>query len=308
MKICMLGAGSLGSAIGGTLAAGGSDVTLIDTYKEHVDAINIAGLVLHTADGEKPVKVRAVLNSEGLKPADLVIVLVKSFHTKEAMLRARNLVGPDTVVMSIQNGLGHEDVLAEVVGRGHVMAAKTYVGGMLLKPGHTVCGAVGKETIIGELDGSVTERANAIADEFNRAGLKAVVSDNIVGTMWDKLLINVATGAVSAITRLPYGKLYAAPEVEAIAIAAVTEAITAARKLGVVLSIHEPREAWLKAGAGLPYDFKPSMLQSIEKGHRTEVDFINGAVVRAGQRAGVPTPVNETLVACVKGIERGFAS
>src|SRR5262245_29448450 len=117
MKICMLGAGSLGSAIGGTLAAGGSEVTLIDTYKEHVDAINEAGLVLHTTDGEKPVKVRGVLDSRDLEPADLVIVLVKSFHTKDAILGAKNLVGRDTVVMSIQNGLGHEEVLADVVGR-----------------------------------------------------------------------------------------------------------------------------------------------------------------------------------------------
>jgi 2-dehydropantoate 2-reductase len=306
MKICMLGAGSLGSAIGGTIAAGGSEVTLIDTYNEHVQAVNKAGLVLHTADGEKPVKVRAVLDSRGLEPADLVIVLVKSFHTEDAMQGARNLVGPDTVVMSMQNGLGHEDVLADVVGRAHVLGAKTYVGGMLLKPGHAVAGTAGKETIIGELDGQVSERAKAIAAEFNRAGLKTVVSDNIIGTMWDKLLINVATGAVSAITRLPYGPLYKSPEIEGIAVAAVTEAMAAAKALGVVLSIREPREAWFKASAGLPADFKTSMLQSIEKGQRTEIDFINGAVVRAGHRAGIATPVNETLVACIKGIERGF--
>jgi 2-dehydropantoate 2-reductase len=122
--------------------------------------------------------------------------------------------------------------------------------------------------------------------------------------MWDKLLVNIATGALSGITRLPYGELYAVPELEVTAMAAVAEAIAVANASGIALETVHPRDAWVKAGSGLPPEFKASMLQSLEKGSVTEVDFINGAVVRAGAKAGVPTPVNATLVACVKGIER----
>jgi 2-dehydropantoate 2-reductase len=190
-----------------------------------------------------------------------------------------------------------------VVGKDRLLAGKTYVGGVLLAPGHVMAGVAGKLTYIGELDGSVSPRVTRVAEEFTQAGLNTIVSLNIVGTIWDKLLINVATGAISGITGLPYGGLYKVPEVEAAAVAAVAEAMAVAKAQGVVLSIQEPRDAWVMAGEGLPFEFKPSVLQSLERGLTTEVDFINGSVVRAGKACGIPTPVNETLVACIKGIE-----
>lgn len=303
MRICFLGAGALGSAIGGSLAEAGADVTLIDAWREHVDAMNRGGLTLREGGVDRNVKVRSAASADGIGPVDLVIVLVKSFHTREAIEGARAIVGPNTAVMSLQNGLGHEDILAAAVGHEHVLAGKTYKGGVLLAPGHVIAGVKGKETIIGELDGRVTERVRRIADAFNRAGLAVTVSDNIVGTMWDKLLINVATGALAGITRLPYGGLYAVPEVKACALAAVAEGIAVARAAGVTISYTDPEGPWTKAAAGLPPEFKTSLLQSLEKGSRTEIDFINGSVVRWGARTGVPTPVNRALVACVKGIE-----
>ena len=298
MKIYFLGAGALGCAIGGTLAAGGSDVTLIDPFQPHVDAINRDGLLMKEGDSERRVKVRAANSVEGLPPADLVIVLVKSFHTRSAIEGALSIVGPGTALMSLQNGMGHEEILADVAGRAHVLAGKTYVGGVLLGPGSVIAGTRGKRTVIGELDGSVSERARAIAAEFERAALPCEVSDNILGVMWDKLLINVSTGALSGITGQVYGSLYAVPEIE------VAEAMAVARASGVKLSIQSPRDAWVMAAEGLPYEFKTSMLQSLEKGSITEIDFINGAVVRGGLQHNVPTPVNQTLVAAIKGIER----
>lgn len=307
MKIAVLGAGALGCAIGGTLAQAGNEVWLISRNRAHVDAINHDGLTMRTPDGEHVVRTLAATGAAGMGPVDLVIVLVKSFHTHEAMASALEMVGPDTMVLSLQNGLGHEDILAGLVGRGHVLAGKTYVGGVLLAPGRIIAGVAGKETLIGELDGRVSDRARRIAATFEQAGLATRVSNNIIGTMWDKLLINVATGAVSGITRLPYGPLYRIPEIASTAMAAVQEAMDVAAASNVKLSISQPREAWDKASAGLPEDFKTSMLQSLEKGSITEIDFINGAVVRWGQRCGVPTPVNQTLVACIKGIERTLA-
>lgn len=203
-------------------------------------------------------------------------------------------------MLSLQNGLGHEDILAEFVGRERVLAGKTYVGGVLLAPGRIRAGTEGKHTYLGELDGKPSERACRVADEFNRAGLATTVNDDIMGTIWDKLLVNVATGAPSGITRLSYGRLYAVPEIKPIAVAAVAEAMAVARAAGVMLSFTQAQQAWDKAAEGLPPEFKASMLQSLEKGSVTEVDFINGAVVRAGARYGIATPVNATLVACIK--------
>lgn len=304
MKIHFLGAGALGCAIGGTLAAAGSDVTLIDPFQAHVDAINRDGLRMKVGDSERVVQVRAALDCAKLGAPDLLIVLVKSFHTRAAIESARDIVGSATAVMSLQNGMGHEEILSEVVGAEHVLAGKTYVGGVMLGPGHVIAGTQGKRTVIGEIDGRISERAAAIAAEFERAELPCEVSGNILGAMWDKLLINVATGALSGITGQVYGSLYAVPEIEAAAIAAVVEAMTVAEASGVRLSIKAGRDAWLMAAEGLPYEFKTSMLQSLEKGSITEIDFINGAVVRIGRKYNIPTPVNQTLVAAIKGIER----
>lgn len=303
MKICFMGAGALGATIGGVLTEGGNDVWLIDAYQAHVDAMNSAGLSMLEGETERNVAVKARTSCEGIGLADLVIVLVKSFHTRKAVEDASPIIGPDTMVMSIQNGLGHEEIIAEVVGRSRVLAAKTYVGGVFLGPGRVRIGTQGKETIIGELDGRITDRVKAVAEAFNRAKLITEVSSDIMSVMWDKLLINIAGGGLTAITRLTYGGLYSLAILENSALAAITEAMEVARASGIKLSIKEPREAWLKASAGLPPQFKTSMLQSLEKGSATEVDFIHGPVVQWGQKCGVPTPVNATLIACVKGIE-----
>ncbi|NMG42199.1 2-dehydropantoate 2-reductase [Aromatoleum toluvorans] len=308
MKICVLGAGALGCSIGSVLAEAGSEVVLINRLQEHVDAINRDGLRVRDGDRERFVKAKARTSCEGIGPVDLVIVLVKSFHTQEAIEGATSIIGEHTLVLSLQNGLGHEDILAEVVGRHRVLAGKTYVGGVLLGAGHIIAGTRGKETIIGELDGTVSERVQAVAAEFNRAGLETTVSANIMGTIWDKLLVNVATGALSGITRLPYGGLYKIPEVMDCALAAVGEAMAVAKAAGVELSTRAPKDAWIKAAEGLPPDFKASMLQSLEKGDATEIDFINGSVVRWGEKTAVSTPVNQALVASIKGIEHWLAN
>ena len=306
MKIAIVGAGALGCAIGGVLTEGGNEVWLINRNADQVEAMTQRGLLLRDGGVDRAVPVHAATTAQPVGVAELVIVLVKSFHTRQAMQAATSLVGPQTVVLSLQNGLGHEDILADIVGRDKVLAGKTYAGGTQLGLGHVLIGTRGKDTHIGELDGSISERVQRIAQVFNAAGLAATVSGNILGTLWDKLLINVATGALSAITRLTYGELYQQPELEICGVAAVAEAMAVAQASGIVLSMTEPRQAWVKAGAGLPEAFKTSMLQSLEKGSVTEIDFVNGSVVRWGQRCGVPTPVNQALLACIKGIERGL--
>ena len=304
MKICFIGAGALGSTIGGTLAGAGEDVWLIDPFAAHVAAINTSGLRMLEGDTERVVPVHACGSAaEAGGAADLVMVLVKSYHTRDAIRAASPVIGPDTVVMSLQNGLGHEDILVEEIGRDRVMAGKTYVGGVMLAPGHVRSSVKAKETFIGELDGSTSARGQRIADAFNAAGLITHLSNNILGTMWDKLFINVAGGGLTAITGLTYGGLYALPILQEAGLAAVAEGIAVAQAAGVAISIVDPRVAWQMAAAGLPPQFKTSMLQSLQSGGMTEVDYIHGSVVRWGAKLGVPTPVNSTIVACVKGIE-----
>lgn len=306
MKICMLGTGSLGSTIGGTLAQGGSEVYFVDQWKEHIDKINENGLKMTDEKEDWYVKVDARTSAEGMGPVDLVIVLVKSFATKEAVsqLKETNVIGENTLVMSLQNGLGNEETIAEVVGEANVISGKTYVGGRLLSLGYVSAGVKGKYTYIGELTGEITDRIQAVCDEFNKAGLLCEVSDNIKGLIWDKLLINVAAGALCGITRLPYGPLYEEEYIKETAVAAIQEGIDVAKAAGVKLKSEDPEYPWYAASEGLPETFKTSILQSLELKRPTEIDFINGSVVEWGKKFGIPTPVNRTLVTCVKGIEK----
>ena len=309
MKVCVLGAGALGSAIGGTLAMHGVDVCLINRNQAHIDAIRKNGLTLYPGSAlNKPftIRVQAQTDCLGIGEADLILVLVKSSATASAIEHALPLIGKNTAILSLQNGLGNEETILTKVTPHHLLGGRTYIGGMLLKPGHVVATTLHKLTRIGELNGSHSPRLETIKQLFENAGMPTEISDNIVGEMWDKLLVNVATGAISGLTRLTYGDMYAMPEIEALACAAVEEGIAVAQANGVRLSSTTARDIWLKASAGLPPEFKTSMLQSLEKGNITEIDFINGAVVRHGHKKSIPTPVNQALVACIKGLEKSI--
>lgn len=303
MKICILGAGALGSTIGGALASSGEEVYLINRRQSFVDKVNREGLKVTDENKTNYIPLKAQTTSKGIGPVDLVIVLVKSFHTKEVMEQSLDLIGEDTVVMSLQNGLGNEEVLAKIVGKEKIIGGKTYVGGVMLAPGHVLSGVRHKYTYVGEMDGTVTERMTNISTTFKKAGLDTVVSHNILGIIWDKLLINVATGALSTITKLTYGDLYAIREIEDTAVKAVEEGIQVAKAHHIELATEDAKAIWLQAKENLPDSFKTSMLQSVEKGSVTEIDYINGAVVTWGERVNIATPVNETLVASIKGIE-----
>lgn len=306
MKIVMLGAGALGSTIGGTLAMANNEVYFVDMWQEHVDKINTEGLHMTDETNDWYVKIDARTNGQGIGEVDLVIVLVKSFATKSAVeqLKNTNVIGKNTLVMSLQNGLGNEETIASVVGEDNVISGKTYVGGRLIEAGYISAGVKGKWTYIGELNGAKTERIQKVCDVFNDAGLLCEVSENIKGLIWDKLLINVAAGALCGITRLPYGPLYEEEYIKDVAIDAIQEAINVAKAAGVKLKSEDPEYPWYAASEGLPATFKTSILQSLELKRPTEIDFINGSVCEWGKKYNIPTPVNKTLVACVKGIEK----
>jgi 2-dehydropantoate 2-reductase len=307
MKIAVLGAGSLGCVFGGLLSEAGHDVTFVSRTQAQASRLNQTGMTLRRGAQDRHLAIRAVSQCRDIDLSagafDLLLVLVKSFDTDAAIQGAACLVGNKTVVLSLQNGVGHEAILSRWVGAQHIVLGKTYVGGFVVAPGVVIDSSKGKETVIGEPNGMQSERTQHIAAALTQAGLLTTVSPSIQTTVWDKLLANAATGAVSAIAGLSYGPLYEQTMLADTAIAAVAEGMAVAKAAGIAITDSNPREPWLKAGAGLPRGFKTSMLQSLEKGSITEIDFINGAIVDLGKQLGVPTPVNATLVACVKAIE-----
>ncbi|MGI6105039.1 MAG: ketopantoate reductase family protein [Raoultibacter sp.] len=303
MKIAVLGAGSLGSVIGGALSGAGHEVHLIGR-KAHMDAIEASGLILVDANGDERIVHPLVhTNSDGIGPVDLLIVLVKTYSTAEALNDGASLIADHTTVLPLQNGLGNEELISDIVGAEHVIGGRTYIGGRLINPGKVSAGISQKNTYIGEMDGTITNRVKEIEQAFNEAGMHCEATDKIVALIWDKLMVNVATGALSGITGLPYGFLYQDERIKQTAIAAVQEAMDVAQAEGVSLSYKDASEPWVLAAEGLPFDFKASILQSLEKKRLTEVDTINGAVVERGKKQGIPCPVNTTLVACIHGIE-----
>lgn len=303
MKIAIVGAGSLGSVFGGVLASGGSEVYLISRNRDYIDWVGQNGLKLIEDSGEMLTRPNVTDDAGSIGFVDLVILLVKSFDTRTAMMDATGLVGPGTTVLSLQNGLGNEDALVEIFGKSRVLFGRTFVGGDAIAPGRIVTGLKGKSTIIGEPNGKISARLSEISELFNASGLKTEISANILGVIWNKLLVNVSTGALAGITGLSYGYLYQVPALLGTAMAAVNEGIAIARAKGITLISEDAEAIWLTAGRGQPASFRTSMLQSLDRKSKTEIDFINGALVRLGEEMGIPTPVNRTIVACVKALE-----
>ena len=307
MKIAIIGAGSLGCVFGAMLTTAGHDVWLIHRRREHVDKINRDGLHVEGLSGDRYVRVKATTDPAEVGPVDLALVLVKAMDTRAAVANAVSLAGPETVFLTLQNGLGNREKIAEVVGEDRAMAGITGVGGELVGLGHVVHTVAGT-TYVGELDGSVSPRAELIARALDRAGIPTEVTANVQGRIWDKVLRNSAANATCAITGYTPDYLFAFPSSREWVELVARETATVAAALGVKLPYDDPL-AWLRKLWGTapdptsPAAHKPSMVQDIEKGRPTEVEAINGAVVRAGESVGVPTPYNRALTLLVHMIE-----
>ena len=301
MRIAVVGAGAMGSLFGGLLAEAGEDVVLVDIWEEHVRAINERGLHIKGVSGDRVVRVRATTKHAEVGVVDLVLIQVKSYATEKAIRDALPMIGERTVVLTLQNGLGNVEKIAAVVGRERVLAGTTAHGATVLGPGEIYHAGRGP-TVIGEVDGRITDRVKAIAATFNRAGIETEITDNIMGAIWTKMLANVAINALTAITGLYNGELLELEETKAVMLKAVDEAVAVAKAMGIKLLVEDPHEFVLGIARATATN-KSSMLQDVERGRRTEIDAINGMIVHYGRELGIPTPVNEVLVAAVKGIE-----
>ena len=303
MKTVIMGAGAMGGLFGGLLAFSGEEVWLVDVQKEQVDVINSVGLTLEEGDKLQIIGVNATRDVASIGKADLVLFFVKTYHTEQAVSDALALEKEDTIFLTLQNGLGNEEVLCKRIDPKKVMLGVTGQGATFLGPGHVRHAGRGK-TFIGELDHGVSGRAIHVARMFGEAGIDTEVSENIHDLIWDKLLVNVGINALTALTELKNGQLLDYPETLRIMEALVSEAAEVARRKGIRIE-GNPIER-VKSVAEATRGNRSSMGQDIDFRRKTEIDAINGAVVREAKRLGLPVPCNEVVTDLIKTIERKF--
>lgn len=304
MKIVIVGPGAMGCLFGGFLVKSGQEAWLLDKRPERVNRIKKYGLRIEGISGKHRIRVNITDNPTDIGTCDLIIVFVKSYDTEKAIKSARNLIEKDTSVLSLQNGIGNIEIISKVVGRGRVIGGVTAQGATLLGDGYIRHAGRG-ETIIGKVGGGISARIRQIRDAFNQAGLKTKTSGDINSLIWSKLVINVGINPLTAITRLNNGRLIEYSQTRTILHRAVSEAVRVAKAKRIRLIYDDPIkkvESVCKAtGPNVS-----SMLQDVLKGKRTEIDFINGFIVREGRKLKVPMPVNSVLVDLVKTIESSY--
>lgn len=305
-KVAVLGAGAIGGLFGALLREGGLNVTLIDRKDDHVTAINAEGLRIVGHGGDRAIAIPATTEPSSVGPVDVVIVQTKAMHTIEAVTGARNLFGPDTVAISFQNGLGNEENIGSVIGVDRVLGGVTAQGATVVAPG-VVRNFGNLPSYIGELEPGPSERAERIAAAFSAAGLETRASGELRRVMWKKFLANVALSAASGATNLSSQEMMAIPELGAVCIGAMEEAALVAAAEGIPLSEADKREilAPLVSPDGTGAS-KSSLCADLLNERPTEIDTIAGAVVRLGQAHAIPTPINQTLVAVIKGKEAHY--
>lgn len=304
MRIYMIGSGAMGSFYGGLLANAGYDITLIDPREDHVDLIQRNGLIVEGVRGRHVVRLPAYTRHTGLPPCDLVIVFTDTNSTRDAARAAKEVLKPDGFALTLQNGIGNVEALQAELGPARVAAGVTMNSGAFPEPGRAVYTNAGL-TSLGELDGRVTPRIEAVAAMLNAAGIETKVIDDPMSYIWSKFVHNCATNALAAITGLRAGEIWRTPEVSALQDRLIDEILAVVERKGIRLVEADPRKK-IKDHCRIRYN-RPSMMQHVEQGRRTEIDALNGALVREAKALGLAVPYNEAVVALVKGVERGRA-
>ncbi|MCB1540537.1 MAG: 2-dehydropantoate 2-reductase [Rhodoblastus sp.] len=285
MRVAVLGAGAVGCYFGGLLARAGHDVLFVGR-KPHVDAINADGLLLDTTTFSEHVPARATTDAVAIDRPDLILVCVKSGDSEDAGKALAGRLSPETIVLSLQNGVDNAERLAAILGR-NVEPAIVYAGVEMAGPGHV------KHHGRGELVIGASERSFELGAALRAAGVPTQVFDDIRPALWTKLVVNCAYNALSAIGALPYGRMVLIEGAREVMADAVAECATVARAAGVTLSA-DLLETTLALATAMPNQYS-STAQDVSRGKPTEIDFLNGYVVRRGRELGVPTPTNRAL-------------
>lgn len=303
MKIAIVGVGGLGGYIGGRLAHSGQDVTFI-ARGERLAALRQNGLQVRNPDEELMIStVQATDNPAEVGPVDLILFCVKTYDVVTAVAGLRPLVGPGTALLPVQNGIAHLEQLRSMLGAEVVLGGVGMINAHSPSPGVVVRPGGPHFIELGELGQKDGARCTAIAAAITAAGIEAIVSPKIEERMWWKL-VAICGASVLCLMRASKGQVDAYPESRALVYQAVAEGVAVAQAHGIPLSPTQPEEA-AKAFDSAPPSYKPSMLVDLDHGRRLEIEAWNGALVRYGKAAGVPTPVNEVIYACLKPYANG---
>ncbi|MBP2653737.1 MAG: ketopantoate reductase family protein [Firmicutes bacterium] len=292
----------MGCLYGSYLANGYEDLWLLDMWQEHVVKIEADGVTLLSPTGEFLARPRATMLASNIGPADLIIVAVKSNDTAEAALVAEYFLKPDSVVLTLQNGLGNIEQLAEVVGDERLLVGMTLMGAKILEPGLVVHGGL-RETRIASWTKNDDCRVDKIVKMFNKAGLPTVVESNVHSLLWSKLSIHAGINAVTALTGLNNEAFINSSDAVRLARMAVGEVVAVATVAGIPLLYPNCAEEMMAYAEAMREQSSP-MLDDFLHGRKMEVEAINGSVVNLGKMFGVPTPVNETLLLALKTREQ----
>jgi 2-dehydropantoate 2-reductase len=303
MRICVIGCGAVGSIFAAHLArAHEAEVWAYDVNREHVDAINREGLRISGA-ADFVARLRATHNPKEIPPCDFGLVATKAIHTRSAIQQVAGAFGEGSAVCSVQNGLGSEEIIAEFVP--HVIRGTTFPAGHLNGPGNVGFDIKG-DTWVGPFEPTKTPFAmvEQLAQTLTRSGMNTIALPDARGAQWTKLIFNASTNPVGALTRLHHGAATFFPPTAELFEQLIAEGEAVARALGISLD-NDPR-VLVRKGANAPGKHRASMLQDVLAGRETEVDFMNGAIVKHGKQVGVPTPLNQAMWALVKGLEHSW--
>lgn len=304
MRIVIVGPGAMGCLFAAFLSKSGEELWILDKDKERAARVSQQGIIIEGISGNWQVPVRATADVKEIEKADLIIVCVKSYDTKAAIMQARPLVTDNTQVLTLQNGIGNIEIISEVVGMDKVIGGVTNQGATLVDTAHIRHAGRG-ETVIGRVDGKIPVEMRSIREIFNKVGLETRISRDIKGLLWSKLIINVGINALTAITRLNNGRLIEFEGTHRILREAVLEATRIAKRKRIKLIYDDPL-AKVEAVCEATAANVSSMLQDVLRRKRTEIDFINGVIVRHAQELGIPAAVNSILVDLVKTIEASY--
>ncbi len=306
MKIAVIGAGAMGCLFGAYLTQAGESVAVVDIWPEHIQAIQTQGLILEEASGEQNIPLAATTGIDMLEPVDLAVLFVKSAATRLATTSAAALLQPGGRILTLQNGFGNAETIAEVIGIERVLVGTTAQGATLLGPGRVRHAGQG-DTHIGQLAGGADPFCYDVAMTLTRAGLPTFVEADVRGLVWGKLVINAGINALTALLRLRNGQLAELPETRQLLTMAVEEAVQVAKAAGIQLPYPDPVGKVLSVAIATKHN-QSSMLQDILRGTPTEIAVINGAIVREGERLGVATPVNRTLALLLQALEKNLST
>ena len=303
MKITVIGAGAMGSLFGGLLAESGENIWLYDIWKEHVEAINEKGLDIELNGKTRSVSVKATWDKRQIGKTDLAIIFVKSNQTGDAAKTASELVGHTGFVLTLQNGMGNADIIGGVIDPDRVIAGTTSHGATMLGPGNIRHAGTGP-TVIGMWSGIQASGIQKIADLFNKASIITETVANVRDVVWAKLLVNVGINAITALTGIKNGQIIDLSSTKALSCAAVEEAIQVATAQGVKVADNTVEHVFAVAQA--TRDNRSSMGQDVDNKRQTEINVINGAIVKQAEKLGIQVPVNQTLTTLIETLQTNY--